>query len=164
MGVCKCICVCVSLSLSLWGCLSVSVCVNVSVNVSLSLPPPPNQIYLQNWYSFSILNNTVQGTVCEKLRTWSEQVFEEMVVHRFWKVTSMRKPRRAAAGLCHRRFFLERSDNVIVFRSRCSRDCSAFLRKTYTVYTVWLKFQYGGRWGDGRKPKRGANSIELVYL
>ena len=46
----------------------------------------------------------VQETVCEKLWTSLERVFEEMVMNRFWTVTSMRKPRKAAEVLRRRRF------------------------------------------------------------
>ena len=69
--------------------------------------------------------HTIEGTVFEKVWTCSEQVFEEMVVNRFWTVTGIQEPRRAA-GVLHRwRFFLERSDNVIARRTRCLRDFSA---------------------------------------
>ena len=49
-----------------------------------------------------------------------------MVVNRFWTITSMRKPCRAAGGL-HRRNVFYRSDNVIVRHRRCLRKFSAFV-------------------------------------
>ena len=80
-------------------------------------------------------SHRLERTVFEKLWTCSEQVFEEMVVNRFWTVTWMPKPRRAAGGLCRRRcVFFEGRYKVVSRRRASSRDFSAFF--TYPVHST----------------------------
>jgi len=68
----------------------------------------------------------------DKFWTCSVQVFEEMVVNRFWTVTWMLKPPRAAGGLRRTRLFFEGRGKVVSRWRATSRDFSAFF-----VLDIW---------------------------
>jgi len=62
----------------------------------------------ESWAIYKkIIQVSMEGTAGDKLWTCSTQVFEEIVVNRFWTVIWLWNPRRAAGGLRCNQFFFE---------------------------------------------------------